>query len=556
MQAIDTPKANPENLLALVREAYNAKIVVPEFQRSFVWGREEIEEFLASLLQGYFVGTFLMLDTQTAAPMFPFRTVEGLAQVNGQARPDQHQTVRLILDGQQRLTSTFYALYAPDIPLRGAKSPHKFYLRLDAALAGDLDEAVVGVSTRDRRRMAELQQLVAAHRALPFQRLRDSSAFYRWFYQEQDRWQGEAQHHIERLYHRLEKFMVPVVSLAPETGRDNIVNIFERINRTGVSLSLFDLLGARLYLKGVRVRELWQAFEAAHKAMARVIKPEFLVKVIAILQGKEPRKGNLLDVLDALTAEAFHTHWQAAAEALAQAYQRLTKVYGAFAEAWIPYTTMLVPLAAVLHVLKQRGAGEDAYRKVDRWYWASVLSQRYDSAVDTKSYQDVRDMRRWVEENFEPDWLESVAAETVDFGVEEPRAAVYRGLMCLIARQGARDFLTGQPADLHTCQDDHIFPRRYGAETILNRTLISKETNNRKRDKSPSAFLRECLAGHGNDESRLRATLRSHFIREDAYQAMQRDDLQDFLACRQRALTAAVGKLLQQGGLDNGDAGR
>lgn len=74
----ETPKANPENLLKIVQEAYEAKVVVPEFQRSFVWERNDIQELLTSILQGYFVGSFLMLDTPSSKPMFPFRTIEGL----------------------------------------------------------------------------------------------------------------------------------------------------------------------------------------------------------------------------------------------------------------------------------------------------------------------------------------------------------------------------------------------------------------------------------------------------------------------------------------------
>ena len=95
----ETPKANPENLLKIVQEAYEAKVVVPEFQRSFVWERNDIQELLTSILQGYFVGSFLMLDTPSSKPMFPFRTIEGLERVNSNVRPDQHNMVRLVLDG-------------------------------------------------------------------------------------------------------------------------------------------------------------------------------------------------------------------------------------------------------------------------------------------------------------------------------------------------------------------------------------------------------------------------------------------------------------------------
>ncbi len=126
------------------------------------------------------------------------------------------------------------------------------------------------------------------------------------------------------------------------------------------------------------------------------------------------------------------------------------------------------------------------------------------------------------------------------------------GVMCLITRAGARDFLTGQQAVLHTCQDDHISPHSvYGktqpVDLVLNRTLISVETNNRKRDKAPSEFLGDCLAGHNGDEKRLLETLRTHFITKDAYEALKQDNFEVFVAHREDALRKAVQEAIRGG---------
>lgn len=79
------------------------------------------------MLQGYFVGTFLMLDTASSRPMFSFNPVEGVKSVNPNIRPKEQGTVHLVLDGQQRLTSLFYALYEPNIHLRNVKNPQSFF---------------------------------------------------------------------------------------------------------------------------------------------------------------------------------------------------------------------------------------------------------------------------------------------------------------------------------------------------------------------------------------------------------------------------------------------
>jgi uncharacterized protein with ParB-like and HNH nuclease domain len=171
-------QANPQRLLDIIRGAYEGGVVVPEFQRPFVWSREDIEELLVSILQGYFIGTFLMLDTSPKESLFPFRTVEGLSEVNPNASPYNHSKVQLVLDGQQRITSLFYALYEPPIPLRNAKHPYRFYFLLEPALEGNVEDSVIGVSDADERHKKEINELIQNDRAIPFSLMKESSQFY------------------------------------------------------------------------------------------------------------------------------------------------------------------------------------------------------------------------------------------------------------------------------------------------------------------------------------------------------------------------------------------
>lgn len=547
---MESPKANPEKLLSIIQQAYEGKVVLPEFQRSFVWGREDIEQLLVSILQGYFIGTFLFLDSPPAQPMFHFRTIEGLDKVNPSAQPSSHTLVRLVLDGQQRITSVFYALYEPEIPLRNSRKPHRFYLRLDALMDGNPDDAVYGISLADKPRLAEMDKDVQGGKAIRFSLFRDAGKFYHWLYGEQTGFIEEHQKGmIERFYRNFADYMVPVVSVSPETGKDNIVNIFERINRTGVSLSLFDLAAARLYLKKIDLRKLWTQFHESNVALAKMIRPEFLLKVVALLVGKEARKSALLDIVEHLEKARFEELWETACDLLRKAYQRLTSPggYGAVQDRWIPYSTMLVPLAVLLHYIEEKHGGEEMYRKVDRWYWGSVFAQRYDQAVDTTSYRDVNEVKAWLEGRNCPAWLENLRVEQqVDLeSVEDQRSAIYRGMICLIVRAGARDFINGQPASLKECQDDHIFPRsKFKTEPqvncILNRTLIS--SNQIKSDKKPSEYLPLLLEKHGKDPERLRKTLQSHLISEEAQRAMEKDDFRGFIELRKRAFLSEIAK--------------
>jgi hypothetical protein len=423
-------------------------------------------------------------------------------------------------------------------------------LRLIEALDGNLDDAVIGVSTRDRRRMAEIDKLVKDQHALPLPLLRETGNFYKWLYREQKAWNEEEARRIDAVYQRFEKFMVPVVSLEADTHKDNIVNIFERINRTGVSLSLSDLAGARLYLKGVRLRDLWKSFEEDYKSVpSGLVKPESLLRIIALLEGKEPRRANLLDVVDELDADVFTARWNEAMIAMGAAYKRTKEYLGAVKTDLIPYPTMLVPLAAMVHKLRTASAEEKAYRRLDKWYWHSVFSQRYDSAVDTKSLQDVREVSRWIEGDGPPAWLKGFGPDDVDLNEDETRSAVYRGLMCLIARAGARDFLTGQPVNLYDATDEHIFAqavyrKSFPVDIVLNRTLISDKTNPWKNARLPSQVLPRFLSGHGNDMGRLFQTLSTHFISESAYNFLLKDDFPGFTEARRETFKTEIARVL------------
>jgi len=552
---MEAPKANPEKLLTLVEEAYKAKIVLPEFQRSFVWSREDIEELLASILRGYFIGTFLILNTKSEKEkaLFPYRLIEGLEKTNPKASPENHDIVKLVLDGQQRLTSLFYVLYEPKIPLRGSRSPYRFYLKLDFIRGGQLEDSIRGISLNDKQGLSEMEEKVKKGQAIPFQLFRDTMMFNDWLYDSKRELSSDERKILLQYYKNFSDFMVPVISISEDAGKENIINIFERINRTGIRLSLFDLAVARLYPKKINLRKLWRDFSEKNETLAKIIKPEFILKVIALWHDKEPKKSALLDIADELDDQEFQKQWEEACHWLLEAYKRLTSPegYGAISPKWIPYTTLLVPLAVLLKKISEKGHRQEMYRKIDSWYWGSVFGRRYDQGVESTTNRDVREISEWLEGGPCPEWIEKFQADQVDLlGATEQRSSIYRGAICLIVKMGAKDFVSGQSPILSECQDDHIFPKgtftyKKHINSILNRTLIWKRSNQSKSNKKPSVYLNDLYELWGRNKHELRKILDSHLISEEAERGMREDDFDIFIKARRETFQNKIDELVR-----------
>src|SRR5947199_9630972 len=101
MTTFDSTK---ESLLDLLQSIRLGKTQLPDFQRGWVWDDAHVRSLLASISLSFPIGAVMMLQTGNPDVRFKPRLVEGLTLP---APPDPE---RLILDGQQRLTSLFQAL--------------------------------------------------------------------------------------------------------------------------------------------------------------------------------------------------------------------------------------------------------------------------------------------------------------------------------------------------------------------------------------------------------------------------------------------------------------
>lgn len=145
MSTLTTFTNDKQFLSDLLRDVKNGKSQLPDFQRGWVWDDEHIRSLLASVSLSYPIGAVMLLERGNSEVNFRPRPVEGVI-LNGSPEPD-----RLVLDGQQRLTSLFQALLMRK-PLSTRDARRRairrwYYLDIAKALdpLADREEAIVGL---------------------------------------------------------------------------------------------------------------------------------------------------------------------------------------------------------------------------------------------------------------------------------------------------------------------------------------------------------------------------------------------------------------------------
>ncbi len=573
-----------EPLHALLQHIDEGMTQLPDFQRGWVWDDERIRGLLASVSLSYPIGAVLMLQVGGADVRFKPRLIEGVV-LEQPPLPE-----RLVLDGQQRLTSLYQALFSRrPVGTRDARgNPIKrwYYLDIVKALDPHVDrvDAIVGVpedrvlrsfrgeviadySTTERECAAEL---------LPLQHIWDTSALLSWM---MTYLQVEPQRMAERLarwnrlveevIQRFQHYQVPLIILRKETPKDAVCQVFERVNTGAVALTVFELLTATYAIDDLRLREDWAAREKHlkhHRVLGSVESPDFLQVVTllatwdrrrsALRAGARPEEAPPIGCKRKEILRLSVGEYRAWAEPAMTGFERAARFLQEqciFTARDVPYRAQLLPLAAALALLGERAEREEARRKLARWFWCGVFGDLYGAGIEGRVARDLPELLAWIEENGpEPSTIaEAQFAPARLLGLRRRSGAAYKGVQALLLRAGAPDLLTGAPIDAQTYYLDridlrHLFPQAWcrangvdplRCDSVVNRTPLSAATARLIGARPPSAYLPALQKRAGLAERALDERLRSHLVDPDLLRA---DNFAVFFAVRTRALLAAI----------------
>ena len=599
----DAQKPDHVSLTTLVERLREGRFVIPDFQREFEWEPRDIRELVRSIFLDYYIGSLLLWKGTSES--FSTLACEPIYGYHGDGDPSV-----IVLDGQQRLTAMHYVFLAPDEPLPNRSNRFLYFIRVDRFMEEAYDDAfeydwtrrgvnrlvdqsaqfenhlfpvsIVGAGGwelgnwvqgyerhwRDKEKTARSKGDEEAARKAE-RRARDADAFGK---------------HLKAI---TEQYQVAYIELDCDLEIDKVCDIFTQINSRGIRLDIFDLVNALLKPKGLQLKHLWREAAPRLEFVDTERMNVYLLQVMSILRqaycspkylyyllpGQERKvrdsDGSLRKEVLVPDVADFERRWNEAVEAVERAIKLLRhpQEFGAISSQYLPYVSILPAFAALQTALRALPAPRqlDAQRKLHHWYWASVFTNRYSGSVESTSARDYLDVKAWFDDDAEPGLIAEFRTRfrTLDLRRETKRGtSVYNGIFNLLVLRGARDWMTGNVPQYGDLDDHHIVPKGWGQEkglgvaidTILNRTPLTADTNrNVIRGRLPNQYLPELLAASG--EASVRATLESHFISPAAFAILLRkpftkDDLEDYLAERQRTLQDAIEDLLVKERLD------
>lgn len=112
-------EASVEELVGMIERG---ELRLPEMQRRYVWRSTRVRDLLDSLYRGYPSGAILLWETDEDVPL------QAMA-VPQEANP--YKTTRLLLDGQQRLTSLSAVIRGQSVQVRGRRRPVELLFNLE-----------------------------------------------------------------------------------------------------------------------------------------------------------------------------------------------------------------------------------------------------------------------------------------------------------------------------------------------------------------------------------------------------------------------------------------
>ncbi|KRF55015.1 DUF262 domain-containing protein [Priestia megaterium] len=572
----DLQQQQTESISFLIENIDKGHIVLPEFQRDFVWDIGKTYELFDSLVRDIFIGSIIYgkpsfeitvreIDkrprrgegsrAKLRTTFFSKQEIEHKTQINN---------FRLVLDGQQRVTSIYRALKGKDEiwliikneeelseDVQNKEFKDRTLEEILYEFKGQEDEERLSVKLSDAYKISKSDDFESEIKVKYF----DSLSFL-------------SNYEENELINVFRKFMVTVKKLNDLYRSEKLLSyyllnmntekfalFFERSNSKGVRLNFIDILAAKLY-KGFNLREEIDRLQNSYHISDFKFNREIIVRTISYIvsKGKEVDKTYILTNLN---YNHFNQYWGMVCSYYKKVIDFLFNENYILSQSLMPYENMIIPLITFLHELEGNDFSQMNERQnefISYWYWSSILSQRYSSGTNEVIVHDSTMLARVAKNKKTTDknYFKKIKVQMKGYedilSLSKKGSAVYKGVLNFMnfSSRGLLDWNNSTRLITNSkLEDHHIFPKQYIKDhysddenalslmdCIANRTLIPKLTNIRIGKKAPSEYLIEIKVK--NEE--IEKSLENHLIPTELIEGLYDDFYYDFVEARAKQI--------------------
>ena len=466
----------------IIERVTSGDIRIPAFQRGYVWEPEQAAFLLDSVYKNFPIGTVVLWQTDQR-----LNSEKNLGSFL-LPEPKKDYPVNYVLDGQQRLTSLF-SVFQTDLH---PSDNNWIDIYFDLSATENLQESMFIP-------LEEGEVDLARH--FPVKTLFDAPAYRKACANLSE----EDIVRVDDLQARFKEYDVQTQTFETD-DRNKVAIVFERINRAGTELKVFELLSAWSWSDDFDLTEKFDVLQdeiAEHgygdlckeqdlqlRICAGVITSEVSPEKIMGLSGEEIRnrfpeiRNGITGAIDFLKRELEVRHFNL-----------------------LPFPSMLIPLSCYFATEKDEGDRYTDEQRVQlkRWFWRTAMSRRYSADVNAKQAFDIGEM-----EKLKADAKYEMRLPNADLKIEFDRAnflsssANSKTLICMLAQMAPHSLISGARIELDKVlkrgtkhEFHHIYPQKFlkdcGYErrdinVLANICFLTRADNNFIRSKRPSEY--------------------------------------------------------------------
>ncbi len=444
----------------LVEDYRTGRIVIPEFQREYVWRRGKAPRLIDSLYRGFPISSFLL-----------WQSTEGTRARRVDPRPQRSTLMNWLVDGQQRIITLSRTMNGDE--------------GIDVVFHPDRDEfQLANAATRQDPNWFRVSDLWDDNMYRKVRHNLDGS---------QNAERRESQFDTVR---RILDYEIPVVRMVDHSF-NNAVDAFTRINTLGVRLKAEDIESAQIAARhsGFIADEVAPFLKSLHQQGFRRLNIMHLFRACAFVATPDGRNRT---PLQEMKRQEVLSAWKTTKKSTKTVIGIIRSELGLVNMDILWSGALVVPLIAICATMPLRQI--DA-KELAGWLSLAALCHRYSGSSETALDQDLRACRDpdpvgSLLTNLRKDW--SLIAMPKDFSGALADRGGLLALYVACMNRGILDFYKGGKVLLQDNVDrHHILPRaqfpekkRSVADNIANMAFITGPANKSIGQTGPEVYLK------------------------------------------------------------------